>query len=249
MIGKTLDATVLVLRTCRADGTSFGRFKWPGEPGSIVTAPDWSDDDQCGAGLHGWLWGAGDWSLKHKGAILWQVVEVKASDVVTLSGKIKFPSCRIVSVHGNWPDAMSVIRRHDNYPLKNIKYATGDYGHASATGDYGHASATGNYGDASATGYSGRASATGDYGHASATGNSGHASATGYSGHASAMGINAVAMAGVDGAAKSGETGAIAIFWHDGNRIRIAVGYVGEDGIKSDTLYCVKQGKLTELNN
>ena len=213
MIGKTLDATVLVLRTCRADGTSFGRFKWPGEPGSIVTAPDWSDDDQCGAGLHGWLWGAGDWSLKHKGAILWQVVEVKASDVVTLSGKIKFPSCRIVSVHGNWPDAMSVIRRHDNYPLKNIKYATGDYGHASATG------------------------------------NSGHASATGYSGHASAMGINAVAMAGVDGAAKSGETGAIAIFWHDGNRIRIAVGYVGEDGIKSDTLYCVKQGKLTELNN
>jgi hypothetical protein len=63
------------------------------------------------------------------------------------------------------------------------------------------------------------------------------------------MGINAVAMAGVDGAAKSGETGAIAIFWHDGNRIRIAVGYVGEDGIKSDTLYYVKQGKLTELNN
>jgi hypothetical protein len=267
MIAKTLDDTVLVLRTCKADGTSHGGFKWPNEPGSTVTAPDWSDDAQCGSGLHGWLWGEGDWSLKHKGAILWQVVEVKASDVVTLSGKIKFPSCQIVSVHENWSDAMSVILSHDNCPLKNINYATGYSGHAAATGDSGHAlttgysghaAATGDYGHAAATGYSGHAAATGNYGHAAATGYYGHASTTGYSGHAaatgnsghaSAMGINAVAVAGVDGTAKSGETGAIAIFWHDGNRIRIAVGYVGEDGIKSDTWYCVKKGKLTELNN
>lgn len=31
---------------------------------------------------------------------------------------------------------------------------------------------------------------------------------------------------------------------HDGNRNRIAVGYVGEDGIKADAWYRVEAGKL-----
>lgn len=38
----------------------------------------------------------------------------------------------------------------------------------------------------------------------------------------------------------------IIIKWHDGNRYRLAVGYVGEDGIKPDTPYRVQDGKLVE---
>ena len=36
--------------------------------------------------------------------------------------------------------------------------------------------------------------------------------------------------------AKTGKNGCIALTWHDGNRSRISVGYVGE-GLKSDTWY------------
>ena len=144
--------------------------------------------------------------------------------------------------------------------------ATGNYGHAAATGNYGHAAATGNYGHAAATGYSGHAAATGDsghaaatgdsghaaatgnYGHAAATGNSGHAAATGSSGHAAATGDCGCAFAGFDGHAKAGATGALAIAWYDkkAKRARIVSGNVGEDRIKADTFYEVKNGKLVE---
>jgi len=128
--------------------------------------------------------------------------------------------------------------------------ATGDSGHASATGYYGHASATGYSGHASATGYSGHASATGDYGHASATGYSGHASATGYYGHASATGDYGIAAAlGYCSKVKSGSKGAIVASYYDSKaeRPRVLVGYVGEDGIKSDTWYSCESGKWKEV--
>ena len=92
--------------------------------------------------------------------------------------------------------------------------------------------------DKVATGYSGHAAATGDSGHAAATGNSGHAAATGNYGHAACLAFG--------GRAKAGPNGLVALGWHDGNRGRLVVGYVGEDGIKPDTWYRVTDGKLTE---
>jgi hypothetical protein len=102
-----------------------------------------------------------------------------------------------------------------------------------ATGGYGHALSTGDYG---------RAPATGDYGHASATGNSGHASATGYSG----WGI-----AGYNGRAKAGKDGVLTILWLDetAKRPRVAVGYVGEDGIEANVWYSVASGKFIKSKN
>ena len=55
-------ATVLVLRTCAADMTSYGGFKWP--KSGPVKCDDWKPRAECGNGLHGLLWGVGDGSLR-----------------------------------------------------------------------------------------------------------------------------------------------------------------------------------------
>ena len=55
-------ATSLVLRVCRPDYTSHGGFSWPSQIGAEVAAPDWRKNDYCGNGLHGWLYGQGDYS-------------------------------------------------------------------------------------------------------------------------------------------------------------------------------------------
>ena len=184
-------ATVLVLRTCDANLRSRdGSFQWAGVGGETV-APDWNSAPLCGNGLHGWLWGSGDWSLKEKSAgSLWLVVEADASAVVDLGGKVKFPKARTLAVELTWQAAMGFIRGHSHYAAthKPEAAATGEYGHAAATGHSGHAAATGYSGHAAATGKFGHAAATGEYGHAAATGYSGHAAATGKSGHAAATG-------------------------------------------------------------
>src|SRR5689334_22051476 len=86
----TKSKKVLVLRTCAADMTSYGGFKWPAS--GRVAARDWKPVKRCGNGLHGWLWGAGNWSLKSQGdGIKWLVVEVDESAIVDLGDKVKFP--------------------------------------------------------------------------------------------------------------------------------------------------------------
>jgi hypothetical protein len=53
-------------------------------------------------------------------------------------------------------------------------------------------------------------------------------------------------VAGFNGCAKAGPDGAFALAYKDGERARILVGTVGEDGIKPDTWYRVTNGKLVE---
>jgi hypothetical protein len=271
--------TVLVLRTCSAEMKSHEGFTWP-ESGP-VEAKDWSPKPVCGQGLHGWLWGSGDWSLKAKGeGIKWLVCEVEESTLVNLIGKVKFPRANVIGCFGHWREGMALIRarlvKDANAKIESIATeekehasatgdsghasATGYSGHASATGDSGHASATGDSGHASATGDSGHASATGHYGHASATGYSGHASATGHSGHASATGDSGHASAtgdygwaasGYSGRAKAATNGVLTVLWLDQKSVRprVAVGYVGESGIKADTWYAANdKGELVEVD-
>jgi hypothetical protein len=54
-------------------------------------------------------------------------------------------------------------------------------------------------------------------------------------------------VAGLRGRAKAGQLGAFALPWLDGKQVRIAIGIIGEAGIKADTWYQVGEaGKLVE---
>ena len=56
-VAAPIEETALILRTCNADMTSYGGFRWP--KSGPVEAPDWEPTMECGHGLHGLLWGEG----------------------------------------------------------------------------------------------------------------------------------------------------------------------------------------------
>lgn len=85
-----------MLRTCNADMTSHGGFKWPTL--GPVTCPDWDPEPVCGYGLHGLLRGQGNINLLDPDSPgrVWQVVAVPADEIVDLGGKIKVPRAWVV---------------------------------------------------------------------------------------------------------------------------------------------------------
>lgn len=104
--------TALVLRVCKSDMTSHGGFVWPSEVGAEVVAPDWIANDECGNGLHGWLYGQG----KHDcvdhwrdAEAKWLVLEAVLADVVMLGGKCKFPRAVVRFVGGKSDAAAHII--------------------------------------------------------------------------------------------------------------------------------------------
>ena len=242
--------TVLILRTCSADMSAYGGFVWP-ESGP-VECPDWDPAPECGNGLHGALWGEGngsllDWSEDAR----WLVVAVAAADIVDLGGKVKFPRGNVVYC-GDRLGAAAYIQRPGRVVIGGTATA-GDRGTATA-GDRGTATA-GDHGTATA-GYYGTATAgdcgtatagdggtaTAGYGSEATAGDFGAATA-GYRGTATA-GYGGTATAGIGGIATAGEGGVIQLAWWDGTRRRVAVGYVGEDGIRAGVAYRVVDGAL-----
>ncbi len=227
---KASQETALVLRTCSADLTSHGGFRWPDKIGAVVEAPDWKKDNKCGHGLHGWLFGQGDHDCSSTVGdtdAKWLVVEVGLSDLIALGGKVKFPRCTVRHIGdkasatqfliANEPRAAGVavigatLQASDKELCQVGAYGTataGDWGTATA-GDWGTATA-GNEGTATA-GYKGTATA-GDWGTATA-GNEGTATAgdwgtatAGYKGTATA-GDWGTATAGYKGTATAGDWG------------------------------------------
>jgi len=151
-------------------------------------------------------------------------------------------------------DGTATAGDHGNATAGHSGNATAGYRGTATAGHHGTATA-GHHGTATA-GYRGTVTA-GDHGNATAgyrgiatAGDGGNATA-GYRGMATAgdggtatAGYYGTATAGDGGNATAGNEGQIRIKWWDGTRYRLAVGYVGEDGIEADVAYHVVDGKL-----
>jgi len=165
----------------------------------------------------------------------------------------------------------SLVESEVNQAIEETKdspnSATGDSSKAASSGNSSTAASSGNSSTAASSGYSSKAASSGysskaassgDYSTAASSGNSSTAASSGNSSKAAssgnsskaeAKGVLTVAMvAGVNGRARAGEQGAFALAWKDGEQMRIAVGVVGENGIKANTWYAVsKTGELEEV--
>ena len=205
--------TALVLRCCAADMSAHSNFIWPGV-GEVAECPDWVDNTECGNGLHGWLYGQGDYSTSNYAQdtdARWLVVEVEFSTIRMLGGKCKFPRGTVRFVGGKG-EAAAYIAAHEPRSA-----AVAIIGHHLIVGD-GQAATVGALGTATA-------------------GDSGTATA-GYRGTATA-GDRGTATAGYSGTATAGYRGELRIkHWNvKAERYRTKVAWVGEGGIKANTPY------------
>jgi hypothetical protein len=205
--------TALVLRCCGPDMSSQNGFVWPGAGGDAV-APDWSPVAECGAGLHGWLYGQGDHGCSDyymNAGAKWLDVEVEESSIVMLGGKCKFPRGTVRFVGEKHEAAAYLIA---NEPRAATVAVIGAH---LVCGDE-QSVIVGALGTATA-GYSGTATA-------------------GYSGTATA-GDSGTATAGDSGTATAGDSGEMRIRWYDhkADRYRLSVAYVGENGIEPNVAY------------
>ncbi|MFT4175967.1 MAG: hypothetical protein QM627_04870, partial [Luteolibacter sp.] len=133
---------VLVIRTCDVNLRSYGNFQWP-ESGP-VKAPDWNPEPVCGGGLHGLLWGKGDYGLLSSDFLAkWMVVEVEKDSVVDLGDKVKFPEGNVIFV-GSSADALKILRE-GNWGVQEKPEATtsGDGAHSTTSGDGAHSTTSG----------------------------------------------------------------------------------------------------------
>ena len=126
--------------------------------------------------------------------------------------------------------------------------SSGNYSMAASSGDYSMAASSGDSSKAASSGYSSTAASSGNYSTAASSGDSSKAASSGDSSKAEAKGAMTVAMvAGINGRARAGNQGAFALAWKDGEQMRIAVGIVGDGGIKADTWYRISDtGQLVE---
>ena len=209
--------TVLVLRTCASDGTSYGGCCWP-ESGPVECG-DWDPAPTCEHGLHGLLWGQGELShLSPDPDAIWLVVEVRASEVVDLGGAVKYPR-GVVVYSGAASGAIARITSAPRAPLDAswmdtraegghagvsahgtcvVASASGIDSTAATAGARSIAAAIGRRGACSAAGYHARATADGDTSAAAAAGVASTATAVGD--HSTAAAADIRATAAVDGA-------------------------------------------------
>ena len=151
---------IKVLKAVPASGMTRNDFPWP-ESGQ-VECPDWIPHNECGNGLHAWIWEESPTSegCSLEEGMTFRVVEIDDSqeNMVKLEGKIKFHRGNVV---GSYPSIQEAVTAQG---LQSKPDRAGFHGTATAgyrgtaiAGDRGTAIA-GNEGTATA-GYMGTATA------------------------------------------------------------------------------------------
>jgi hypothetical protein len=261
------EARALLLRTSdlQPDGrvTSYGGFVWPSEadPAAprMVLPNTWDESVECGAGIHGLLWGEEDatylnWS---EDRTVWQVIAVESSELRSRGGKTRAPRAWLVysgdragaaayiaanggagrAIHGGTATAghngTATAGDRGTATAGDRGTATAGYGGTATAGDRG--TATAGYAGTATAGYGG--TATAGYGGTATAGEYGTATA-GHNGTATA-GDRGTATAGYGGTATAGYGGTLVLSWWDrtAQRNRLVVVYVGEDGIEAGVSY------------
>ena len=119
--------------------------------------------------------------------------------------------------------------------------ASGYNSKLAASGNYSNLAASGNYSKLAASGYNSKLAASGDGSNLAAFGDGSKLAASGK---------NSICMAaGYVSTAQVGENGVIVLPYYDGIRPRVAVGYVGENGIEPNVEYKVNNNGIFEKVN
>ena len=132
--------TALILRTCNADMTSYGGFRWP--TSGQVEAPDWNPAHVCGGGLHGLLWGEGSVQyLNLSDDAKWIVFRALLSDVAHGTGEL-MDKCKarrgIVELCGSRDEAIAfLIANGASGKMVVFGTATAGYRGTATAGDRG----------------------------------------------------------------------------------------------------------------
>ncbi|WP_430488585.1 hypothetical protein ACQR7C_10795 [Salmonella enterica] len=117
---------------------------------------------------------------------------------------------------------------------------SGDYARIGSSGYNAQIGSSGNYAQIGSSGYNAQIGSSGYNAQIGSSGNNARITATGNG--------SVVACAGSVGRIVLGENGCASVPWHDGKRIRIAVAYVGENGIEANTPYYVDdEGQFIRL--
>ncbi|EIG0847577.1 hypothetical protein LF435_004129 [Salmonella enterica subsp. enterica serovar Kambole] len=120
--------------------------------------------------------------------------------------------------------------------------SSGDDAQIGSSGDYAQIGSSGNYARIGSSGYNAQIGSSGNYARIGSSGYNAQITATGKG--------SVVACAGNVERIVLGENGCASVPWHDGERIRIAVAYVGENGIEANTPYYVNdEGQFVKVED
>ncbi|WP_079953131.1 hypothetical protein [Salmonella enterica] len=118
--------------------------------------------------------------------------------------------------------------------------SSGDDAQIGSSGDDAQIGSSGNYARIGSSGYNAQIGSSGNYARIGSSGYNARITVTGKG--------SVVACAGRIERVVLGEGGCASVPWHDGKRIRIAVAYVGENGIEANTPYYVNdEGQFVKV--
>ena len=167
------------------------------------------------------------------------IVEI-AGDVVD-SGSDSKVACSNISIVQEI--TLTELINHSVKYMLNVCYdkLAGHYSKLAASGDYSNLAASGHNSTLSASGHNSTLAASGDGSKLAASGDGSILAASGK---------NSICMAaGYASTAQVGENGVIVLPYYDGIRTRVAVGYVGENGIEPNVEYKVNNNGIFEKVN
>jgi len=244
-----------IIRTVRADFTSYNNFQWP--KSGQVKAKDWQPTSECGNGLHGLRIGQQDPGVWYGDGIL-LLLQVPASTIIDLNNnKCKFPECKIV-MSGNMVEITNYLYKK-NINIEGLYRRTqisnksekwiGGYGSALTAGD-GSALTAGDGSALTAGDYSrltagNRSTLTAGFNSTLTAGNRSIITAGFFStltaGDDSTLtaGVNSTLTAGDGSTLTAGYYSRLSCEYYDGNKMRLATAYVGENDIKPNQAYRV----------